>query len=163
MEQIIRKGNMHEKQKMGYIGISVFFTTLLLLTVFSIPVWNFIQNPYNRHRSDSATSTAHTILIDEHYRVSTTSASKSILSYTPNPQAVSTDRKIISQAVDRLNWNDDYIIASAKGSNKNESFVIIKRSTVETTGYSNKREFQKGKKEKGIKLSLKNKTAFDWY
>lgn len=152
-----------KNKKWVYIVISIVFTTLLLLPVFGIPVWNFIQNPYNRYRSDSATSTAHTIFIDEHYQVNTTSASRSVLSYTQDPQAFSTDRKTISQAVDRLNWNDDYIIVSAKGANKKESFMIINRNTVENTGYSNKKEFQKGKEEKGIKLSLKNKKAFDWY
>ena len=150
-----------KNKKWVYIVISIVFTTLLLLPIFSIPVWNFIQNPYNRYRSDSATSTAHTILIDEHYQVSTTSASRSVLSYMADPQAISTDRKTISKAVDRLNWDDDYIIVSAKGSNKNESFMIINRVTVETTGYSNRKEFQKGKEEKGIKLSLKNKKAFE--
>lgn len=139
------------------------FVVLLLLPIFGIPAWNFILNPHNRYRADSASSTAHTIHIDEYYQVSTTAASTSVLTYTEDPQAVSTDRQTISQAVDRLNWDDDYIIVSAKGSNKEQTFMIINRDTVETTGYSNKQGFQKGKAEKGIKLSLKNKTAFDWY
>lgn len=139
------------------------FVVLLLLPIFGIPAWNFILNPHNRYRADSASSTAHTIYIDEHYQVSTTAASTSVLTYTEDPQAVIPNKKDISHAVDRINWNDDYIIISGKRSDENESFMIINRNTVKTTGYPNKKEFEEGKKEKGIELSPKSKRAFDWY
>lgn len=157
-----------KKKKWIYIIISVVFTMLLLLPIFGIPVWNLIQNPYDRYRADSATSTGHTIPIDEHYRVHTTSGSRSVLSYTEEPLEIhesdaSTNPETLTQVVDRLNWDDNYIIVAAKESNKQETFMIINRDTGEITGYPNKQEFQKGKEAKGIKVSLKNKTAFDWY
>lgn len=124
------------------------FAVLLLLPIFGIPVWNFILNPHNRYRAESASSTAHTIHIDEHYQVNTTAASTSVLSYTQDPQAVSPNKKNLSRAVDQLNWNDDYIVISGKRSDGNESFMIINRDTVETTGYPNKKRVRRRKKRK---------------
>lgn len=143
--------------------MSVVFSILLLLPVLGIPLWNTSLNPYSRHRAEGTSSTGHTIVIDEHYQVHTLSGSQSVLSYRKDPQTYEAKEKILSQAVDRLNWNEDYIIASAKGSNGEDTFMIVQRDTVERTGYANKKDFEKGKEEKGIEISLKNKRAFDWY
>lgn len=60
----------------------------------------------------------------------------------------STNSQTLSQAVDQLNWDDDYIVISGERSDENESFMIINRDTVETTGYSSEKEFEEGKKRK---------------
>lgn len=159
---------MIKNRKWPYVTISVIFTLFLLLPIFVIPMWNFVQNPNHRYRADSATSTGYTILIDEHYQVHTTSGERSILSYTEearkiNASDLSTSSETLSQTVNRLNWNDEYLIISAKGSKGNESFMIINRTTNQKQGYPNKKEFEAAKEEKGLNLSLKNKKAFDWY
>lgn len=157
-----------KNRKWPYIVMSAVFTTLLLLPILGIPMWDFVQNPSNRYRANGASSTGHVIVIDEHYTVHTTSGSQSYLIYSKGPREdyeadASSNTITLSQTVDQLNWNGEYIITSAKATDGNESFMIINRKTVDSTGYSSKKEFERAKKEKGIKLSLKTKSAFDWY
>lgn len=126
-------------------------------------VRTYIHNPQNKYRAEGASSTAHTIIIDDHYRVETTSANESKLVYIENPESNSWD-EIYSYSVDKLNWTDEYILAGAKSlSTKKYSYMILDRETGEKEGYANEKEFKKGKEEKGIDVEVKNKKYFDWY
>lgn len=158
---------MEEYNKSKYKKISISLaTTFILILIFpilSIKLGNIYANPQNKYRAEGASSTAHTIIIDDHYRVETTSANESKLVYIENPESNSWD-EIYSYSVDKLNWTDEYILVGAKSlSTKKYSYMILDRETGEKEGYANKKEFKKGKEEKGIDVEVKNKKYFDWY
>lgn len=158
---------MEEYNKSKYkkisISLAATFILILIFPILSIKLGNIYANPHNKYPAEGASSTAHTIIIDDHYRVETTSANESKLVYIENQESNSWD-EIYSYSVDKLNWTDEYILVGAKSlSTKKYSYMILDRETGEKEGYANKKEFKKGKEEKGIDVEVKNKKYFDWY
>lgn len=152
-----------QKSKSTFKKIIISLLIYLLAIVAARAVRTYIYNPQNKYRAEGASSTAHTIIIDDHYRVETTSANESKLVYIENQESNSWD-EIYSYSVDKLNWTNKYILVGAKSlSTKKYSYMILDRETGETEGYANEKEFERGKIEKGIDVEVKNKKYFDWY
>lgn len=140
------------------------FCVLIVIPALLITMWNYNMNPEGKYRADHATSTGHRILIDDHFRVITSSGKHSLLVYEEIPDGdTGTYDEVFSIAVDKLNWDDNYIMVSAVGHNGNSSYQIINRDTLERDGYANEEEFEQGKQEKGITVDLKEKKYFDWH
>lgn len=149
--------------KKSYLSILLYTFLFLIISSF---ILKFIDNPHDKYRAEHASPTGHTIIIDEHFRVSTISAKESLLTYSEaslKDTGTDTYDYVFSIAVDLLNWNEDYIILSAKGHAGDSSYMIINRHTLQSTGYSSKKDFEAAKEEKGIKVNLKSKNNFDWY
>lgn len=120
-------------------------------------------NPADKYRAEGTSSTAHTIVIDDHYHVSTTSSHRSTLAYSKTPGGSFHD-EVYSISVDKLNWTDDYILAGAQSKTTgNYSYMILDRATGETEGYANDKKFERGKEEKGIDIEVLDKKYFDWH
>ncbi|HLQ83928.1 MAG TPA: hypothetical protein VK121_08855 [Pseudogracilibacillus sp.] len=158
----------YDKPKYKRISIMLVLTFILIIAFpfLVIKFGNYYANPHNKYRAEHATSTGHTIIIDDHYWVSTTSASESKLVYTEQPinSSPSVYDEIYSHSVDKLNWTEDFILVGAESeSTGNFSYMILDRETGDTEGYANEDEFEKGKEEKRIDVDVLDKKYFDWY
>ena len=155
--------NIQAKSKKIAKGFIVIFILLLGFPFLIFKLGNYYANPADKYRAEGTSSTAHTIIIDDHYHVSTTSSHRSTLAYTKTPGKNFHD-EIYSISVDKLNWTDDYILAGAQSKTTgNYSYLILDRATGETEGYANDEEFEKGKEEKGIDIEVLDKRYFDWH
>ena len=125
----------------------------------------FINNPHNKERADSTSPYNHTIVIDDHYWVNTTSPNESKLVYTEDPtHSISTYDEVFNHSVDKLNWTEDYILVGSKSrATRKYSYMILNRQTTEFERFANDKEFKRAKEEKGIDLEVLNKKYFDWY
>lgn len=148
-----------KKRKNMLIG----FIILIALPFLAVKIGNYYANPANKYRAEYASPTAHMIIIDDHYHVTTTSSNKSYLIYSKTPGGTIWD-EVYSQSVDKLNWTDDYILVGAQSESTGKySFMILDRVTGEAEGYANEEKFELGKEEKGIDVEVLDKKYFDWH
>ena len=158
---------MEQKQQRKYkiLSFSLIGIFLLLVTFsfLGIRVWNYSMNPTGKHREEYTTATAHTIVIDDNYYVSTTSGKESKLVYKETPDSLTWD-EVYSYSVDKLNWTDDYILVGAHSESSGEySYMILDKATREKEGYANEEQFEEGKAAKGIDIEVLDKKYFDWH
>lgn len=139
---------------------------LILFTLSFLLMIKKIDKPDDKYRAEHTSSTAHTILIDDHYWVSTSSAKESKLLYSKAPigDSPSVYDQVYSYSVDKLNFTDKYILVGAQSDSTGDySYMILDIETGKTTGYANIEEFEIGKKEEGLDIELLDKKCFDWY
>lgn len=142
--------------------------SLVFLILISLPfIWMFsreyiLTNPDNRYRAPRVSPDAHEIRIDDYYSVNSISVSFSILQYDDGENHVE-----FSDTIDKLNWNNEYIIAASKTDKlavySNDYYLIINKDTRESKEYDSVKQFENALKEKNIDLKLKRKVEFDWY
>lgn len=141
---------------------------LVFLILISLPfIWMFsreylLSNPDNRYRAPGVSLDASEIRIDDYYSVNSISASFSILEYDDNENYIE-----FSDSVNKINWNNDYIIAASKTDKldvySSYYYLIINKDTKKSKEYNSFKQFESDLKEKNIDLELKRKVAFDWY
>lgn len=142
--------------------------SLVFLMLISLPfIWMFsreylLSNPDNRYRAPGVSLDAHEIRIDDYYSVNSMSASYSILEYDDSEKHIE-----FSDSINKINWNNDYIIAASKTDKydvySSYYYLIIDKDTKESKEYNSIKEFESDLKEKNIDLELKRKVEFDWY
>lgn len=143
--------------------LSVIFLLVISLSFIWIFGRDFIStNPHNRYRVSGTSSTAHEIRIDDHYSVQSMSKLFSVLQYDNEETHIE-----FADSIVKLNWNDNYIIASNRKDGLNVYsdvyYLIVNRNTREVIKYNSLEQFKSDLKEKNINLELKKKVEFDWY
>lgn len=143
--------------------LSVVFLLVILLPFILIFGRELLStNPDNRYRASGTSSTAHEIGIDDYYSVQSMSASFSVLQYENEEIHIE-----FADSIVKLNWNNDYIIASSKKDDldvySDVYYLIVIRDTREVVEYDSLEQFSKEMKAKNINLELERKVAFDWY
>ena len=143
--------------------LSVVFLLVILLPFILIFGRELLStNPDNRYRASGTSSTAHEIGIDDYYSVQSMPASFSVLQYDNEEIHIE-----FADSIVKLNWNNDYIIASSKKDDldvySDVYYLIVNRGTREVVEYDSLEQFEKEIKAKNINLELERKVAFDWY
>lgn len=143
--------------------LSVVFLLVILLPFILIFGREVLStNPDNRYRASGTSSTAHEIGIDDYYSVQSMPASFSVLQYDNEEIHIE-----FADSIVKLNWNNDYIIASSKKDDldvySDVYYLIVNRGTREVVEYDSLEQFEKEIKAKNINLELERKVAFDWY
>lgn len=121
--------------------------------------------PDSIYRSPTASAAGHTIKIDNHYHIVTTSATTSYLWFVEEGENPIT----LIEYVEKLNYNDSYIIVQSVTKNndsfffKEYQYFIVDKETQKVDSFSKKNDFLDECQKKNIDLDLKIKEEFDWY
>lgn len=121
--------------------------------------------PDNIYRSPTATAAGHTIKIDNHYHIITTSGTTSYLWFVEEGENPIT----LIEYVEKLNYNNNYIIVQSVTKNndsfffKEYQYFIVDKETQKVHSFSKKNDFLDECQKRDIDLDLKIKEEFDWY
>ncbi|AEB31220.1 hypothetical protein CAR_50p480 (plasmid) [Carnobacterium sp. 17-4] len=157
---------MKKKSNIIIIGIILLVTVggIFLFAGFKWVSPRFFP-PDNIYRSSTASAAGHTIKIDQHYSVVTTSASTSYLWFVEDGGNPIT----LSEHVEKLNYDNNYILVQSVTENfdslffKEYDYSIVNKETQEIDSFSKKNAFLEECRNRNINVELKIKEEFDWY